>query len=260
MGKNVKIIAATAACTIIFYPLSATSQSAAPSHTHIYSSYADRIPGTFALYVDVEELVKSTHTTGQSCSWRFDTVDLRNQFRSTAIQTMSTVVEKVELVERPMTPGELQRAHLRGQIIIRAESISTDVKDDLTNFIIYRDRGVVNLSAGILVDGPNGRLLGALATGTGSGDAYQGLLCGGGAATMAQAGQIAIDQLFNELAERLSNSERVRAEIGSAPPAPAAPTVEALQPRVSGAPRCDANGLKLLVPSSSQPACSALER
>jgi hypothetical protein len=68
----------------------------------------------------------------------------------------------------------------------------------------------VELDAGVIVETQSGRLLGTQASGTGRSDHGAGAFCSGTGPAIGEASQTAMKAAIGQIAERFSNSPRVR--------------------------------------------------
>ena len=67
----------------------------------------------------------------------------------------------------------------------------------------------VEMTASLVVDGPDGRLLGSRASANGEERSNAGSACSGGADAISIAASDATEDLMNSLGERLSNAPRL---------------------------------------------------
>lgn len=183
---------------------------------NVYSSYGEKLPGSYALYVDGEAFSQTVRPTGYNCSAHNFPVDMRDSFRQSVVKTMQQLVDEVEVVQNPISADGLVRSGKRGQIIVRADGMTARVQF-IPGFWSATSVSSVELTANMSVDGPNGRVLGTTAEGTGTAQGEAGLMCGGGADVVAQAVEKATKQLLGQLGERLSNSPRMRADSYNSP-------------------------------------------
>jgi hypothetical protein len=195
---------------------------------NVYSSYGEKLPGRYALYVDSEAYSQTVRPTGYQCSAHNFPLDMKDAFKQSVLQTMRQVVDDVEVVQSPLSSEALSRGGLAGQIVVRADSLTARIQF-IPGFWSASTDSNVDLSANMSVDGPTGRLLGTSAEGTGHAQGEAGAFCGGGANTVAEASEKASKQLLGQLGERLSNSPRLRAASTAelSPRAAATPTVAA---------------------------------
>ena len=176
---------------------------------NIYSSYDQKLPGKYLLLVDAVALDKDVRPTGLECSAHTYPLALSDAFRSAAVQTMGNLVHEVELVTAPVGRDELAGRGARGMIVVRGEQLIARLRavPGLWSATIETD---VEIVSSIIVDGRNGRLLGATVSGTGRSEASAGGMCSGGATALGEAATQSMRQALTRVGEELSNSERVR--------------------------------------------------
>lgn len=204
---------------------------------NVYSSYSEKLQGRYALVVESEAYNQTVRPTGYQCSAHTFPLDMQEAFRQSVIQTMRQVVDDVEVVQSPLSSDALARGGLKGQIIVRADSMTARIQF-IPGFWNVSTDSNVDLTANMSVDGPTGRLLGTSAEGTGHAQGAAGAFCGGGANAIAEASEKATKQLLGQLGERLSNSPRLRTASSTdlAPPTPPVASSRAVAPApLSGA-------------------------
>ena len=179
------------------------------ANLNVYSSYGEKLPGRYALYVETEAFNQTVRPTGYQCAAYHFPVDMKESFRQSVVQTVTQLVDELEVVQSPLSTEALSKAGLKGQIAVRADSMTARIQF-IPGFWSSTAESNVELTANLSVDGPTGRVLGTTAEGNGSGQNDAGAFCGGGANAIALASEKATKQLLGQLGERLSNSPRLR--------------------------------------------------
>jgi hypothetical protein len=135
-------------------------------------------------------------------------IDARAAFKQSAIDTVAQLVEAVEPIEKALTSAELREGQYRGQIIVKAEEYSPRLTF-IPGFWMAHASSTVDISASLLVDGPDGRLLGTKASEsrTVESDASG---CSSGTDALGKANGKAMEAVLDRLAERFSNEPRLR--------------------------------------------------
>ena len=197
------IIAAVSLCACT-YEVKTTASPA----LNVYSSYTDKLPGSYALFVQPEP-------NFHECSAFDFPIDARATFKQSATETMKQLVEKLDPVEQPLTAEQLQAGNYRGQIIIKAEEYSPRITF-ASGFWAGTATSTVDITASLLVDGPAGRLLGTKASESRTADA-EAVGCQVGTDVLAKANGKATAAVLDRLAERLSNEPRLRANAAALP-------------------------------------------
>lgn len=176
---------------------------------NVYSSYGDKLPGKYLLYVDASALSKAIKPSDLNCAAHTFPLDLRSGFTGSVRKTFETLVAELEVVERPVDRAELQSRGARGMIIVKGEELDGRLRV-VPGFWTAGMETEVELAASIIVDGRNGRLLGSTVGGNGNAQGDAGGFCEGGAKALVQSAEKAMKEAVGRLGEALTNSERVR--------------------------------------------------
>lgn len=181
-----------------------TDVNVAPAY-NVYSSYEEPIPGRWALHVDSQGLgARVVDVDGWICHAHEFPMDITLPFRKSVTETMSTLVEEIELVDSPFAMDALSRGGHSGQIVIRTDSFDPKV------WFGFRASAEVELEVSVIVDGLENRLLESTVSSEGDAEESAGAFCGGGAHALANATEEAIEEVLERLGERISNSRRIR--------------------------------------------------
>lgn len=185
---------------------------------NVYSSYSDKIPGDYLLYVDASTLQQTVHPIGIACSANNYPVDARDAFKASTLQTVQQLVGNVQLVDQPVPASQL---HGRGMILVHADSMTVDLQfvQGFWNATIDTN---ADITASASVDMASGRVFGTTASGTGRANHESGSMCDSGAGAAGRAVEAAMRQVLGQLGERMSNAPRLRqataSTTGAAPP------------------------------------------
>jgi hypothetical protein len=199
----------------------------------VYSSYDDKIPGRFALFIDDSEMAGTFKVTGYQCSFHSYPLDARAAFSQSVAKTIEQVVDQLELVRTTPTTTQLIATDSAGLIRVRGEKIDVDLRP-IPGFWTHEMEAEVTLTASFAADGRSGRALGGTVSATGEDKQDSGGACGGGANAISKASEEALENLTRQLGERIANSERLReaataavdtpqSQTGTAPPVQVTP-------------------------------------
>jgi hypothetical protein len=181
----------------------------APAY-NVYSSYDDKIPGSWALYIDSSAFENQDFRfDGFNCAAHTFPLDISSTFTQSALRTLDNIVENIQLVDRPLTTDQLESDGLSGIVIIDTEEIDVSLRVN-PGFWSSNVDAEVELVASIAVDGRTGRLLGTTVSEDGDFEGPLGGFCGGGGPALGEAASNAIEALLERVAERLTNAPRVR--------------------------------------------------
>jgi hypothetical protein len=170
--------------------LSACSYNAAVGvspNLNVYSSYTDKLPGTYLLYVEGDAFSRVVKPTGLNCSAHSFPLDFRDAFKQSVIQTMQQLVENVQVVDQPVPASDLARRGAKGMIVIRGESLNPRLMF-IEGFWSSTPDATVEISSSLTVDAQAGRLLGT--TASGQGNSQTSGSCGDGARALGTAPRV----------------------------------------------------------------------
>lgn len=176
---------------------------------NVYSSYEDKLPGKYLLYVDASSLNATVKPSDINCAAHTFPLELAASFTSSTRQTFANLVSELELVPTPVDRSQLAAHNARGMIIVRGEQTIARLRV-MPGFWSATIETDVETVASITVDGRNGRVLGSTVSGRGTAQADAGAFCDGGSKSLSQSAGDAVRQTLTRLGEALVNSERVR--------------------------------------------------
>ena len=203
-----RAIAAAAACLLVGACQYKAEPPALPA-LNIYSSYDDKLPGKYLLYVEAQKLDRQVKPSDMNCAAHTYPLNLSASFPSATRQTFENLVAELEVVPAPVDRAELISRGARAIIIVRGEQTNARLRA-VPGFWTVGMETDVELIASIQVDGRNGRLLGQTVSGTGHFQSDAGMACEGGAKSLTESATEAMRQSLSRIGEALTNSERVR--------------------------------------------------
>lgn len=177
---------------------------------NVYSSYGEKLPGKYLLFVDATALSREIKPVDINCIAHKYPVDMRAGFSGSVHKTFETLVEQIEVVEQPVSRDELGPRGARGMILVKGEALDGRLRV-VPGFWTASVESAVEMSASITVDGKDGRLLGSTVAGEGNAQGNVGSFCDGGAKALTESAEKSLKQTVGRLGEALTNSERVRA-------------------------------------------------
>ncbi|MCR5859756.1 hypothetical protein [Mesorhizobium sp. J428] len=179
---------------------------------NVYSSYENKLPGKYLLYVDGSKLDKTIKPSDFNCAAHSYPLAISAGFTGSVRKTFANLVEEVEVVDAPVDRAELAPRGARAMIIVRGEEVNGRLRV-VPGFWTAGMETQVELVGSIVVDGRKGRLLGTTVSGDGNAQSNAGLACEGGAASLVQSAEDAMKEVVGRLGEALTNSERVRSGV-----------------------------------------------
>jgi hypothetical protein len=202
-----QVAIAISAAAVLLGGCSFNAAVGASPNLNVYSSYADKLPGTYLLYIDADMFDRVVKPTGINCAAHSYPLDFRDAFKQSVVQTMQQLVENVQVVDQPVAAADLTKRGARGMVVVRGEGLNPRLMF-VEGFWSSTPDASVEISSSMTVDEASGRLLGTTASGQGTAQTHGG--CGDGAAALGSATEAALKQLMGQLGERMSNSPRLR--------------------------------------------------
>ncbi|MDG4868394.1 hypothetical protein P8631_10330 [Guyparkeria sp. 1SP6A2] len=194
---------------VLFSGCAYNSNAPVSASYDVYSSYGDKVPGRYALYIDGGDFKGDFKPLGFACSAHTYSQDATGAFEQSVIKTFENIIVTVEPVDSPLSFEELKSRNLDGQIVVRGEEMDVRISV-IPGFWSASIEADVEFAANMTVDSQQGRLLGTTVSGDGDALAGAGTACEGGAKALSLAASDALKELMQRLGERISNSPRVR--------------------------------------------------
>ena len=184
-----------------------TAEPARVSAFNVYSSYSDKLPGKFYLFVDAKGLDRTVKSSELGCSAHTYPIEISQTFLDSAHQSIGSLVELLEVVNSPKKPEELSASE--AQIIISGQRTDARLRM-LEQFWTSSIETDVEITASVVVDGKKGRLHGSTVYGRGTANTDAGIACEGGSDSFSQSASDAMRQTITRIGEALVNSDRIR--------------------------------------------------
>lgn len=183
---------------------------------NVYSSYSEKIPGNWVVIVSADGLSHQVKVDGFTCSAHDFPMDLGPSFQASVRQTLQQVFENVEASSSMISKEAMRERNVAGQILVRPDTFNTRLNFN-PGFWSATAMASIDLSAGVTIDGQDGRLLGTSVGASRTAQADGGGACEGGSKALADAASVTMRDLMERLAERVSNTPKVR-EAGNVKP------------------------------------------
>jgi len=176
----------------------------------IYSSHSEKLAGKYLLYVDASAFNRKVKPTGLSCAAHSYPVEGASSFKSATIKTITNIVDEIETVDTAVPASGLKERGAKGMIVVKAQDMVSRLRF-IEGFFSATAEADFELVVSVLVDGQKGRLFGTTVSGTGRAESQAGMMCEGGSDAVSQSLSQAGKKALTELAESISNAERLRA-------------------------------------------------
>lgn len=209
MSPNSHSIATVLVFAFTISGCSYTAETNINPATNVYTNYSDPVPGRYALYVDAEEMADDFRVSGIGCSAHKYPVDARNAFAVSVERTLQNLVEDLEVVPYPLDRSALRARDIKGMILVKVEELDIELTV-IPGFWSSEMKADAEVTAGLVVDSADGRLMGTTVDGDDDYMADAGGACKGGAIAIGKAVEAAMKETLERLGERFSNSPRLR--------------------------------------------------
>ena len=168
-------------------------------------NYKAKVPGRYALHVSAEKVKGIFKFPGYECSAHEYPTDARAAFEKSASQTFENFSEHVEIVPEPLHWSALEPGGYDAVIMIGADDLNVEITfiDRLWNADV---EAVAEISAKMLVEGRERRIIETSAEASAEGLAGLGGMCGGAEEAIAEAVEGAMRGVMEALGESFANS------------------------------------------------------
>lgn len=183
---------------------------------NIYSSYESKVPGQFAVVLDdsIRNVNREIKPVSHVCSAHTYPISIGDSIAVSVKHTLDSVFEQTVEQSTMPTSEAMTKQGLRGVVLVKMDDFSPRLSCSM-GFWSGTCSGSTDISFGVNVRGANGTLL--LATtvsGSKTFDGDSGGGCDGGANVLAESITRATKDALERLAERISNSSRLRPNDG----------------------------------------------
>ncbi|MDP2002154.1 MAG: hypothetical protein ACYCX0_10575 [Desulfurivibrionaceae bacterium] len=178
---------------------------------NIYSSYESKVPGQFAVVLDdsIRNVNREVKPVSHVCSAHSYPIFLGESIAVSVKHTLDSVFEQtVEQSTMPSTEA-MKKLGLRGVVFVKMDDFSPRLSCSM-GFWSGTCSGSTDISFGVNIRGTNGTLLATSVSGSKTFDGDSGGGCGGGANVLSESITRATRDALERLAERVSNSPRLR--------------------------------------------------
>jgi hypothetical protein len=177
---------------------------------NVYSSYESKIPGSWVLVIDPStEFQREIKPSTYVCSAHKYPFSSGDTIKSSISQTMGNIFEEVISRSSAPTSEELAKNSLAGVVIVRLDSFQPRLACQ-QGFWSASCSATADMSFGVEVNGPNGRMLGTSVGSSKTHDGDAGGACGDAANVFAEAYRLSLKDSLERMAERVANAPKLR--------------------------------------------------
>jgi len=202
----IKRILSIAAIAIITTGCAHKSMVSSVEATNIYSSYDDKIQGSFVYVVDdtsVSKLQVANTVQGFQCSAHKFPIDATSAFKASFPKFLDNIFETIQ-------PANSADGKDLSTVVFRSERFQPSLRF-IAGFMSADASATVEMAMSASVTGKNGKIFSTMVdtSRTKMGDA--GGFCEGGSLVLADATRDAMKDVLEKMGERLTNAPKLRA-------------------------------------------------
>ena len=177
---------------------------------NVKSSYEEKVPGNWALWVDSSEFVNNnvspkTHL----CSAHSFPIDARAVFEKSAINTFANITENIERVDNPIPGSSLKAQGFDGQIVIESQDMDVDLIF-VPGFWTAKTEAEVEYEASLTATVGSTKVIGTTVSAEGEYSNDAAGACEGGATAIGEAAGEGMQKKLKRLGEAFASSTRLR--------------------------------------------------
>lgn len=177
---------------------------------NVKSSYEEKVPGNWAIWIDSSEFVDNNVTAKtQICSAHSFPIDARAVFEKSAVNTFANITENIERVNNPIPGDALKAQGFDGQIVIEGQDMDVDLIF-LPGFWSAKTEAEVEFEASLTATVGSTKVVGTTVSADGEYNSDAGSACDGGAAAIGEAAGEGMQKILNRLGEAFASSTRLR--------------------------------------------------
>ena len=177
--------------------------------SQVFSPYKDKIPGSFAIYVQTGTWSRDIKVNSWTCSAHKFRIDADEQFYQSFTLSLVNLVESGTVVEQPLSQQELRDRGYRAQIAVHAGVLEPSLKFRTGFFsgeAFLKLKGTVQL---VVLD-PGGVLVQTTVETTQASESGAGWACEGANKAVQEAVGGALADLITRTAERINSLPDLR--------------------------------------------------
>lgn len=178
---------------------------------NVYSSYDDPVSGQWVLVVDdsVNDANRNVKPSSYACSAHDYPLQAGDTLRASISRSMESIFEEVEVRSTAPSNSALKEGGYAGVILVRLDHFQPRVTCNM-GFFSANCTATTDISFGVNVRGPEGRLYGGTAGANRSAQGDAGGTCQEVATWLSESARLSIREGLERLVEKLANSERIR--------------------------------------------------
>jgi hypothetical protein len=178
---------------------------------NIYTTYEDKLPGNYVFVADdsLKNVKREVKPSSYVCSAMSYPTDIGPSLVASLNSTLQKVADNVQVAETGVSVEKISADSQQRVVFVRLDSFSPRLSCSPGFFEGYCTASA-DMSLGVTVTGPGGRLFSSSVGSSRTADGGSGSACDGGAKVLSQAIELTMRDTMERMAERLSASTKLR--------------------------------------------------
>ncbi len=179
----------------------------------IYSSYDEKIPGTWVVIIDdsAKNVVREISASSYVCSAHKYPINIGDTIAISIKRTMDSIFENVIERSNMPTSDELQQIDAQGTVLVKMDTFEPRLRCSM-GFWSGSCTASTDIEFGVIVRGQQGRLFATSVSDSATTDGDSGVACEGAANVLGESISKSVREALERMGERLSNSPKLRKE------------------------------------------------
>ena len=205
--KGIAILVIVFFITGCTYKVQPTTVSTVP----VYSSYEEKIPGTWVVIIDdsLRDIQRNLSTASYACSAHKYPIVIGDSFATSVTNAMREIFENVVVRDTLPTRDDMNKDNYIGVILVKMASFEPRVSCT-AGFWSITCSARTSIEMVATISGRNGKLLSTSVEGTAIVDGDAGGSCEKVANLLSESISKSLKKALSRLAERISNSHKIR--------------------------------------------------
>jgi hypothetical protein len=178
---------------------------------NIYTTYEDKLPGNYVFVADdsLKNIKRDVKPSSFVCSAHTYPTEIGPSLVASLNSTLQKVADNVQMAESGVSIEKVSGTTMQRSVFVRLDTFSPRLSCSPGFWQGYCTASA-DISLGVTVTGPEGRLFSSSVGSSRSADGDAGQACDGGAKVLSQAIELTMRDTMERMAERLAASTKLR--------------------------------------------------
>jgi len=206
-----KLLGVAALSTVLLGGCSYAVKPVSMPAVNIYSSYDEKIPGTWFIVLDedMRNIDREISASSHVCSAHKYPINVGDAIATSVNRTMRSVFENTLERKSMPTNQELTEAGAKGTVLVKLDTFEPRVRCSM-GFWSGSCTGSADIEFGVIVRGKDGKLFATSVGDSATVDGDSGGACEGVANILSESISKSVKEALERMGERLSNSPKLR--------------------------------------------------